>query len=154
MSKHYTISGGPDPSTIKVLDENGSELSGVVRIELTAESNAPAKAKITLQQPIESGRLGFQSEIAAGAPPSTRRAIEIVLSRVKCNPHVKDALSCALYNEIRNPAEPPADLDSCRADIEQALLDLRVDQTFDKKAMLHRIEQARTRLRGVLDRRT
>lgn len=80
---------------------------------------------------------------------TTRRAIEVCLSRLRLSDAARDDLAYQLNATIRN-GEPPApeDADGLLAVIAAAEYDLSgIDITFPKKAIIGRIVDAKLRLR-------
>ena len=84
---------------------------------------------------------------------TTRRAIEICLSRVSLNGLARDALASALSREIEKTKENPVgDVDSLRALFEVVLSDAScIDDSFSKAAMRSRFKAIRETARKALE---
>ena len=83
----------------------------------------------------------------------TRRALEIVLSRVRMDDRAKQSLMYALASEVRSGERPAqATNDNLRAELMRALDCLiGVDTSFPKAAMIGRIQSAKAILRKLLE---
>ena len=83
---------------------------------------------------------------------TTRRALEIVLSRVQMNGRSAEDLIWALNNEIKDPADPRIiDPDAVAATLMSIREELRgIDMSFDKKSMISRIQTAKQRIGYLL----
>lgn len=82
---------------------------------------------------------------------TTRRAIEIVLSRVRMDTHAAQHLFAALDNEIRGTPVPVADDATMRAQLMRLRADAEgVDIKFPKVALLNRLHDIRQRVDGML----
>jgi hypothetical protein len=84
---------------------------------------------------------------------TTRRAIEICLSRIKLQPHSAADLARALTHEISKPTQEIAtDADAVRASLHQVLYHLSdADASFSKAALVFRIQDARQEVCRILE---
>ena len=87
-------------------------------------------------------------------PITTRRALVVVLSRVKMNGNAGRELMHQLQNEIRGDTHSkydPLDVEACRIAMMQLLDDLDgIDMSYSKSAMVSRVGDARKTIRRFL----
>lgn len=120
-----------------------------------ATSNQVLKARALFIDDIEkayrSGQLITLAE-AQATGPSTRRALEIVLSRVPMNSYASQSLMAALSGEITKESEHiKLDEVAMTATVRLAVDSLScIDKSYTKQQMLTRIGECRSHLRRLL----
>ena len=82
---------------------------------------------------------------------TTRRAIELCLSRLPMHSSARDTLAHHLSAEIRKSSPAPeGDVDAMRAELQRILSEASdVDASFSKKGLLMRLENIREIVRAA-----
>lgn len=83
---------------------------------------------------------------------TTRRALEVCMSRLPMWPGLRDWFARNLASAIENGEREVRDIDFRRATLARALSELETtNEDFSKRLLLRRIREAAHILRGVLD---